>query len=308
MGFINRRSFIAGAGGLALLGGASGAYAVGVEPNFILKVQRYRISPPGWPAGLTLKLAVIADIHACEPFMSAARIAHICALANSLNPDAVALLGDFNGGHNFVTGAVGPQQIGEALAHLRAPLGCYAVLGNHDWLHGALPRLPSDGTRAIRRALRQAGVRLLENDAVALVKNQHPFWIAGLGDQLANPRGDDDFNGVDDLPGTLAKVTDNAPLIMLAHEPMIFSATPPRVALTLCGHTHGGQVNLPLFGPVAGERRFGSDLVYGHIVKDDRHLVISAGLGESQLPMRFMRPPELVEIILTADAPVVATR
>jgi predicted MPP superfamily phosphohydrolase len=255
---------------------------------------------------LRLKLAVISDLHAGEPFMSAARIRRIAEAANALKPDAIALLGDYNAGHFFVTRAVDAQQTAEALSVLRAPLGVYSVLGNHDWAHGALLTSPSDGASAIRRALRQAGIEVLENDAVPLAKDGRKFWIVGLGDQLLDL---DDFHGVDpaklegadDLDGALAKVTDAAPIILLAHEPMIFAATPPRVALTLCGHTHGGQINLPLLGPIVGDIRFGPDFVYGHHQRDERHLIVSGGLGESVVPARLMRPPEIVEVVLGRD-------
>ncbi len=136
--------------------------------------------------------------------MGAARIRRIAEAANALNPDAVLLLGDFNAGHFFVNRAVTSQQIGEALSVLRAPLGCYAVLGNHDWWHGDLLTLPSDGTVAIRRALKQAGIVVLENHAIPLSRNGEKFWLAGLGDQLAdappNHRNDEgDDLGIDDL-------------------------------------------------------------------------------------------------------------
>jgi uncharacterized protein len=300
---IDRRQFIAAGAALPLLGAAAGVYAVGIEPS-LLQVKSYALTPDNWPAKLRLRLAVLTDIHAGEPFMSAARIAQICAATNALKPDAVLLLGDFNAGHYFVSRAVTSQQIGEALSVLRAPLGVYAVLGNHDWWHGDLLTLPSDGAVAIRRALHQAGIVLLENDAVALSKNGEKFWLVGLGDQLADappgkPRGDE-LSGVDDLSGALGRVKDDAPIVLMAHEPMIFHSTPDRVALTLCGHTHGGQVNLPLLGPVVGELRFGPGLTYGHIQRGPRHLIVSGGLGESVLPLRFMRPPEIVEIVLGA--------
>jgi predicted MPP superfamily phosphohydrolase len=299
---IDRRQFLAGGLALPLLGAATGVYAIGVEPNFFLQVKRYELTPIGWPAGLQLRLAILTDIHAGEPFMSAERIGRICATANALNPDAVLLLGDYNAGHFFVSRPVTSQQIGEALSVLRAPLGCFAVLGNHDWMHGDLLNSPSDGTVAIRRALGQAGIAVLENDALPLYKQGRKFWLAGLGDQEAEwtPRGKGfrDAMGVDDLPGTLAKITDDAPVVLMAHEPMIFHSVPQRVAVTLCGHTHGGQINLPLLGPVVGDLRFGVDFVYGHTIRDDRHLIISGGLGESVLPLRFMRPPEIVEVVL----------
>ncbi|HRY03585.1 MAG TPA: metallophosphoesterase, partial [Beijerinckiaceae bacterium] len=72
-----------------------------------------------------------------------------------------------------------------------------------------------------------------------------------------------------------------------------------------CGHTHGGQVNLPIVGPFTANRRFGPDLVYGHAMHGDRHIVISAGLGTSIAPVRFMRPPEVVD--LTISGPPAAT-
>ncbi len=301
---IDRRQFIAGGLALPLLGATTGVYAVGVEPNFFLQVRRYSLTPTNWPAGLNLRLAVLTDIHAGEPFMSAARIARICAATNALNPDAILLLGDFNAGHYFVTRAVTSQQVGEALSRLRAPLGCYAVLGNHDWQHGDLVNSPSDGTVAIRRALTQAGIAVLENDVIPLRKDGRKFWLAGLGDQetdFAPPsRNYRDIVGVDDLPATLTLITDDAPVVLMAHEPMIFHSVPKRVAVTLCGHTHGGQVNLPLLGPLVGDIRFGVDFVYGHTVRDDRHLIISGGLGESVMPLRFLRPPEIVEVVLGA--------
>jgi uncharacterized protein len=307
---IDRRRFLAGglSGGVAfpLIGAATGVYAIGVEPNFILQVRRYCLTPAGWPAGLRLRFAVISDLHAGEPFMGAARIRRIAEAANALNPDAVLLLGDYNAGHFFVTRAVEPQEIGEAVSVLRAPLGCYAILGNHDWWHGPLLTSPSDGTVAIRRALRQAGIVVLENDAVALAKASHKFWIVGLGDQLMDARAQIDANatkiGGDDLDGALAKLSDDAPAILLAHEPFIYPAVPERVALTLCGHTHGGQVNLPLLGPVVGDLRFGPEYVYGHVVQGGRHMIISGGLGESIVPVRLLRPPEIVEVELGAPA------
>jgi predicted MPP superfamily phosphohydrolase len=302
---IDRRQFLAAGAALPLLGAGTGVYAIGIEPNFVGRVKRYALTPADWPAGLNLRLVVISDIHACEPFMSAGRIARICAAANALKPDAILLLGDFNAGHNFIDRAVTSQQIGEALSILRAPLGCYAVLGNHDWNHGDLVSSPSDGAAAIRRALRQAGVAVLENDAVALRREGHKFWIVGLGDQLAyapTHKGDwgSETFGLDDLPAALAQVTDDAPIVLMAHEPMIFPAVPKRVALTLSGHTHGGQVNLPLLGPTVGRRRFGADMVYGHVQSGGRHLIVSGGLGESLLPVRFMQPPEIVEVLLGA--------
>jgi uncharacterized protein len=300
---ITRRHVLQGAAGLVLGSTGLASYAVAVEPGFMLDVTRYAITPRTWPADLKLKIAIIADIHACEPWMPASRVRHSAEIANAMRPDLTVLLGDFNGGHRYVTGPVMPAQWGEALSVLDAPLGVHAILGNHDWWHGPLPRMRSDEGEGVRRALRHMGATVLENNALRLEKDGRPFWLLGLGDQIAHQIARYKFRGADDLDATLAQVSDDAPAILLAHEPNVFHRTPDRVAVTLCGHTHGGQVNLPFAGPVFANERFGADLVYGHMVHGDRHIVISAGLGTSIAPVRFMRPPEVVELTISGPPP-----
>jgi uncharacterized protein len=194
---------------------------------------------------LRLKAVVLADIHACEPWMPASRIRGIADLTNDLEPDIVFLLGDYSGGHNFVTGPVLPEEWGEALSILRPPLGAFAVLGNHDWWHGPLPNIPGDDAESARKALRSANITVLENHALRLSQNGRPFWVAGLGDQLAGFVGPTGFATHDDLGATLRQVTDDAAVILLAHEPEIFRRVSDRVSLTLCRHTHGGQIGVP---------------------------------------------------------------
>jgi predicted MPP superfamily phosphohydrolase len=301
---ISRRDFLRLPIAFAASGAALGAWSVVVEPNFLLDVTRYRVTPKDWPKGLSLRIAVISDLHACEPWMPAARVRRIAEVVNALAPDLVALLGDFSAGTAMVEGPVAPQQWAEALSILRAPLGVHAVLGNHDWIHGPLTGDPPDGAEGARRALKQMGARVYENDGLRLLKDGHPFWLLGLGDQMAEYHGRRlGWRGHDDLPGTIARAADDAPAILLAHEPFIFDRVPSRVALTLCGHTHGGQINLPIVGPLPARLRWRTDVLYGHHVAGDRHMIISGGLGESILPMRFMRPPEIVEVTVTAAEP-----
>ena len=162
-------------------------------------------------------------------------------------------------------------------------------------------------TRA-RRALEAAGIPVYENKAVRLIKDGRPFWIAGLGDQWAFwplekdydefvRRGKKRYTGVDDLPGTLAQVTDDAPVILMAHEPDIFPGVPERVSLTLSGHTHGGQLRVFGYSPVVPSI-FGNRYAYGHVVEDGRHLIVSGGLGCSAMPVRLGAPPEIVVVEL----------
>jgi predicted MPP superfamily phosphohydrolase len=120
-----------------------------------------------------------------------------------------------------------PDAWAEALAILKAPLGVFSVLGNHDWWHGPLVTMPGDKGRSVRGGIESAGIDVLENEAVRLVKDGRPLWLLGLGDQVAIRRPVHPwFRGIDDLAGTLAQVTDDAPAVLLAHEPTCPTASP----------------------------------------------------------------------------------
>lgn len=301
MPLITRRTFLGSGAAGALSVGGLGGYAMGVEPGLMLDVTPYEPKLPKWPAGLALRIAVLADIHACEPWMSASRIRDICLATNALKPDLTVLLGDFTGGHNMVSGPVMPDDWGEALSVLRAPLGVHAVLGNHDWWHGPLPRMKGDEAESVRKALKAAHVNVMENDAVRLSKDGRSFWLVGLADQMAYCIKRGHFRGLHDLDAAMRQVSDDSPAILLAHEPFIFDRVPDRIALTLCGHTHGGQVQIPFMASPAA-RRVRADWIYGHVVDNNRHMIVSAGLGTSIFPVRFMRPPEIVDIKLGSPA------
>ncbi len=299
---ITRRGLIKGLVTLGLSGVSFGAYAFGIEPRFRLEVTRYRLPTPGnWPRDFRLKVAVIADLHAGEPYMPPARIQEIVDRTNSLGADVILLLGDYAAGHRWQTRRVPPSEWASILAGLKAPLGVHAVLGNHDWWDDPVAKKRRRGPVAGRIALEKAAIPVYENDAVRLVKDGRPFWLAGLGDQLAFVVGwhgsNARFQGVDDLPRLMARITDDAPVILLAHEPDIFPDVPDRVALTISGHTHGGQIRLAGFSPIVPSS-YGNRFAYGLIVEEGRHLVVSGGLGCSKIPVRFGVPPEIVMIEL----------
>ena len=306
---ISRRNVLKASG---LLAGATvgvGGYAV-AEPRHLV-VRHYRLMPPHWPAGLTVRFALIADLHVCSPWMTAARVAAIVERTNELAPDCTLLLGDYMPGGRLLRFArpVAASDWAAELAALKAPLGVFAVLGNHDWWDDADAQRRGKGPTVAGQALEAAGIPVLENRAVRRIKNGQPFWIAGLGDQIAivrrNARGKVYFQGKDDLQGTLAQVSDSAPVVVMAHEPDIFPEMPDRVSLTVSGHTHGGQVNLPgsaRFIP----SRYGDRYRYGHIIEDGRNLIVSGGLGCSAVPVRFGVPPEIV-IVELGGAPAATT-
>lgn len=288
---ISRRSILLGLGLTGLAGASTATYAAEVEP-FGLVVTRYRLRPPGWPAGLRLSIAVIADLHAGGPNMGHARVRHVVDAANALSPDLTLLLGDYVADHRFVTERVANEVWAAELARLTAPHGVWAILGNHDWWHDPV---------GIRGALEAVHIPVLENDAVHLGPEAGGFWLAGIGDQLAYRIGRRRFRGVDDLPATLRRVRGDDPLILMVHEPDIFPKIPARVALTVAGHTHGGQIRLPIVWPHFVPSKFGARYAYGQVIEGGRHLIVSGGLGTSIIPARLGVPPEIVMIELGAD-------
>jgi len=292
---VSRRSLIGGIAGSLVLGAGIGGYALAGEP-FRLRVQPYRVRPTGWPKGLSLRIAALADLHAGAPHMPLDRVRGIVEATNALKPDLVVLLGDYAGTDRISSEPILWGDVVPEFRRLDAPLGVLGILGNHEWWDDPQARRRRGGPTLAHAAFAQAGVPLLENEARRLVHHGRPFWVLGLADQIAFPLGGHRYQGLDDLPGTLAKLQDDAPAILLAHEPDIFARAPDRVALTLSGHTHGGQVRLFGYSPVVPSA-YGNRYAYGHVVENGRHLIVSGGLGTVAAgfaPIRLGVPPEIV--------------
>lgn len=289
---VTRRGLIKAGLGLTGLAGVmasgTGAYAA-MEAANGLSITDYRLSPPGWRAGQRLTITVIADIHAGGPNMGIERVRQVVDAANALGSDLTVLLGDYFATHRFITEVVPPEAWSAELARLKAPLGVFSILGNHDWWHGI---------EATRAALRNVRIPVMENDAVLLGEPGARFWLAGLGDQIAYRLGHSRFRGVDDLPATLKRCDTADPVILLVHEPDIFVQVPERVSLTLAGHTHGGQIRLPFVAPFWAPSAYGARFAYGQIKDQNRTMIVSGGLGTSLVPMRLGMPPEIVRVTL----------
>jgi predicted MPP superfamily phosphohydrolase len=288
---VTRRRVLTGAAGLfGLSAAATGVYAGVIEPKG-LTVTRYAPALPGWPKGRKLSITVIADLHAGGPDMRIEHVRQVVDRASALQSDVVLMLGDFIASYRFAIEHVPDSVWAAELARLKAPLGSWAILGNHDWWHDL---------KGVRGALAGVNIPILENDAVLLGPEGRKFWVAGIGDQIAIPLGHGKFRGVDDLPLTMSRITTDDPVLLMVHEPDIFPRVPERVALTLAGHTHGGQIRLPFIWPFFVPSRYGARYAYGHVVEDDRHLIVSGGLGTSIIPARLGVPPEIVHIQLGA--------
>ncbi|MDX1548333.1 MAG: metallophosphoesterase [Rhodothermales bacterium] len=262
-------------GGGALAAAALAAYAFLVEPRWI-EVTHTRVGVPCLPAGRRVRLALLTDLHAgAGTPLSLVRRA--CAAAMDAHPDAIALTGD------FVSGARDDADLGR-LMHLLddaldAPLGVFAVPGNHDheagvarWHHHlrTCPRLTDLTNRAERRTVE--GCRL---------------WIAGV-DSLTRgtPREERALP-----PPEAEDVT-----VLLAHNPDHAEAASEHlgpVNLVVSGHTHGGQVRLPFAGALVNPSRHEALYEDGLTHRPWAAVYVSRGIGTVHLPVRFRCRPEV---------------
>src|SRR5262249_31773245 len=144
----------------------------------------------------------------------------IVQLTNEQHPDLIVLLGDYMSGDSWHGHRVEPEVTAAVLKDLRAPLGVYAVLGNHDWWYNG---------QKCRRAFEAQGIRILENEVAEIKLRDQPIWLAGLSDLWTRPQL---------IEETIAEIPDGSAIIGLTHNPDIFPHLPQRVPLLLAGHTH----------------------------------------------------------------------
>lgn len=243
-------------------------YAWQVEPRR-LRIQRDELHGTGLPA---LDVVAIADLHHGMHPMDDDRVRTVVARANALDADAIVLLGDYHASVGPVED-VPPERTARLLGGLRARFGVYAVLGNHDrW---------NDAGRT-ERALSAVGIRVLENRGLVLPGRR--LWLAGLAD---------DFSARPNVHEALRGSPPDLPVLVITHSPDVFPTLPPRVALTLAGHTHGGQVLLPFLGAPWTPSRWGQRYLRGVYRRHGQTLYVSSGVGQSVLPLRLRAPPEI---------------
>ncbi len=256
------------------------AWSILVEPASLI-VRKVIVKTAKWPAAATpLRMAVIADLHVGSPFNGLDALDRLVARVNRLRPDVVLLLGDYVI-HGVAFGSfVSPGTIAERLGRLRAPHGVIAILGNHDYMYG--------GAR-VRRHLEDAGIIVLEDQVHPIDTAGGRIWFAGLKDGVS---------GSPDTKGTIAKASAAEPVIVLSHDPAVFKDVPERGFLTLAGHTHGGQINLPFINPLTTPGRALVKYERGAYRDGKKLMYISAGIGTSILPARFNMRPELLIVSL----------
>lgn len=236
-------------------------------------VRRTEISLSGWPTTETsLKLLLVSDVHVAGPDMPPERLAKIVGQMNALHPDIILFAGDFVSDKTVSTHRYSADKAIAPLGKLHARLGVLAVLGNHDHWRDKM---------AISNALAKNNVAVLNNE----VKKIGPLVIGGV---------DDDFTDNSDLPKTLQEISKHKGIsIILSHSPDIFPYIPNDIPLTLAGHTHCGQIMIPLFGAISTASKYGGRYGCGIIKENEKMMIVGAGLGTSILPLRLGAVPDM---------------
>ena len=237
-------------------------------------VREAKVEVDDWPTDTPpFTVLALSDIHVAGPDMPPERLVRIAEKLNAIEPDLVVIAGDLVSEKRIATKLYPPGQMADALAKLGADQGVLVVPGNHDHWAGIEP---------IVAALEEAGISIAANEAV----KRGPLLVAAI---------DDHFTDHDDVAATFASLDalGPGPTIVVTHSPDVIPELPRPVDAAFAGHTHCGQISLPVLGPVAYMSRFGDRYACGDIDDNGQRVFVTAGLGTSLLPLRFGAPPDV---------------
>lgn len=250
-------------------------------------LRRYDVQSALWQAR-PITVAAVSDLHVCDPWSPLSALDQVVNSVLDLGPDLILLPGDFLVRRLLFADAVPAREIAARLSRLVAPLGVFASLGNHDWKDCPEARRTGYRNNSVLDAFREVEIPVLSNSAVQL----GDAWLVGLDLQQSTgtsrrpvPRHD--------MQTAFADVPKDASTLLMAHEPDIFFDDRRDVALQISGHTHAGQITAFGWRP-ATPSRYGGRLAHGLHSDGQRHLIVSAGLGYTGLPIRIGAPPEIV--------------
>lgn len=268
---------------LKLLSGVAGLYGVGrftysaLWERYDLRVTTWDVPLPRLPRQFNgLRIAHIADVHLC-PELPHDYIVSTMRLLGELGADIVAFSGDLlSAGRKYLHPYL------DIFAQPQASYGKYAVLGNHDFV--------CDRSAPVTEFLQDAGWQVLRNRSVPLPGAGGAVWVVGVEDMST---------GSPNLYKAVEGIPERAVRILLAHQPdFIDKAVEAGLDLMLCGHTHGGQVVLPLIGPPVVPSKYGATYAWGLFDRDGTRMQVTRGVGMSSPHIRFNCPPEIAILTL----------
>lgn len=268
---MHRRRFLTlMGGGVAGLAAAGVCYGQG-QDTWDLRLTCWRVPVPRLPHSLDgVRVAHLSDFHVGDD-VPASFVVQALEMAQAAKPDLIALTGDFVS-YNWKN----LEHVQPALSRLQAPLGVYACLGNHDDF--------CDRAKYITRGLEDCGIEVLTN-ASRRLPGHKDAWMVGIDDPCTERH---------DFDRALKGVPHKDFRLLLAHSPEIADAAAElSVDLVLAGHTHGGQVNLPLVGPPVVPTKYGPRYAWGLFDCHGTRLVVSRGVGVVEPVIRFRCPPEV---------------
>ena len=237
-------------------------------------VRKAYIEVGDWPDGApSLRVLALSDVHVSGPDMPPERVVRIARQLNRLSPDLILVAGDLISEKRSATKLYTEEQVAAPFAAFKARLGMIVSPGNHDhWVD----------LDAMIAALKKRGIAVLQNEAV----RRGPMRIGAV---------DDDYTGNDDIPATFAALDalGDGPTLIVSHTPDIVPNLPRPVAAIFAGHTHCGQISLPVIGPLTTLSRYGDRFACGMVRDGGQTVFVGAGLGTSILPLRFGAPPDV---------------
>jgi uncharacterized protein len=270
------------------------SYSYFIGPRQFVVVEE-TLAVPNWSPRLDgFRVVAISDIHAGSNYAPEERIRYMVEQTNAQNADIVVLLGDYVSESKFDREArkkpygtdrteirMPVATIADILGGLRAKHGVYAVIGNHDEYHNA-PKITAEFERV--------GIKVLENQTAVIEAGGEKITLWGIEDLWKNRK----------VPAeAFDAIADKRNIIALTHNPDSLLNTPKGISLMFAGHSHGGQLNWPIFGPIAAvnDKRF----MDGHAVVDGKHVYVTSGVGTSVIPFRFRVPPEIAVVTIRSE-------
>ena len=248
-----------------------------LEPSSIRQTQieskKWKLNP--------LRIVFFSDLHVGSPFVTLGAVDNLVKRINALSPDLILIGGDL-----LINGVLGGtfqsiELVAPILTRLKARLGTFAVLGNHDWWNNG-PH--------IQIILEQHGIRVLENQSQKFVQDNGAEWfLIGIGDQMT---------GHSNLKKAFFNVPKAASKVVFMHDPGSLLESPPAFDVAMAGHLHGGQVYIPGWGAPITPGHAPTSWAQGWVELPLGRLYVSNGIGTSILPVRIGAPPEFVVLDL----------